>query len=221
LIPEEPAFHSAGESRFLTPEGVRNDNQETDIPARLKAVPSRVTPRIVYYICVRLAFLALALLIVGSSGCYHGSKPSSIGTPAPDFTIQDSGRSITLSQFRGKIVVLNFWATWCPPCIEEMPSLVQMQKRMQDKGVTVLAVSVDDDANDYHKFLKDHSIDLLTVRDPGQKNEKGVVAPVSSRYGTFKFPETYIIDRDGTIRRKFIGPVDWSQTEIVEYLSRL
>jgi peroxiredoxin len=102
-----------------------------------------------------------------------------------------------------------------------MPSLVQMQKKMQDKGVTVLAVSVDDDASDYHKFLKDHAIDLLTVREAGERTNKGVIAPVSSRYGTIKVPETYIIDRDGVIRRKFIGPVDWGQQEIAEYLSRL
>jgi len=174
---------------------------------------------------VRIATLLLLFLIlglsVGVSGCYHGSKPSSIGKAAPDFTITDSDRSVTLSQLRGKIVVLNFWATWCPPCLEEMPSLVQMQKQMLGKGVVVLAVSVDDDADDYHKFLKDHGIDLLTVRDPGNKNDQGVSAVVASRYGTFKFPETYIIDREGTIRRKFIGPIDWSQTEIVEYLSRM
>ncbi len=193
------------------------------IEARLKAVPARPAnaARNVYYICVRLASLVLLLLTIGLTGCYHGSKPSSIGTPAPDFTIQDADRSVSLSQLKGKIVVLNFWATWCPPCVEEMPSLVQMQKHMQGKGITVLAVSVDDDADDYHKFLKEHDIDLLTVRDPGQKNDTGVIAAVASRYGTFKFPETYIIDRDGTIRRKFIGPVDWSQAEIVEYLSRL
>jgi cytochrome c biogenesis protein CcmG, thiol:disulfide interchange protein DsbE len=173
----------------------------------------------VYYSYVRSALTLICLLALTS--CYRGSKPSSIGTPAPDFTIQDSDRTVALSQFRGKIIVLNFWATWCPPCIEEMPSLVQMQKKMQDKGVAVLAVSVDDDAEAYHKFLKDRKIDLLTVRDPGQRSETQVVAPVASRYGSFRFPETYIIDRSGVIRRKFIGPVDWSQQEIVEYLSRL
>jgi peroxiredoxin len=156
------------------------------------------------------------------TGCYHGSKPSSIGKPAPDFTIQDSDRRVSLSQLHGQIVVLNFWATWCPPCVEEMPSLVQMQRKFQSKDVTVLAVSVDDDPDAYHKFLKDHAIDLLTIRDPGgPKTDQGVTAPTASRYGTFKFPETYIIDRNGTIRRKFIGPIDWSQQEIVEYLSRL
>jgi cytochrome c biogenesis protein CcmG, thiol:disulfide interchange protein DsbE len=168
---------------------------------------------------VRLPF-ALALVLV-LSGCYGHSKPSSINTPAPDFTIQDVDRTVTLSQLRGKIVVLNFWATWCPPCIEEMPSLVQMQKKMHEKGVTVLAVSVDDDADAYHKFLKDRTIDLLTVREAGRRTEKGVFAPVSQQYGTIKVPETYIIDRNGIIQRKFIGPVNWNQQEILEYLSRL
>ena len=166
-----------------------------------------------------LVFTCAAALAL--SGCYGGSKPSSIGKAAPEFSIQGPDRSVSLSQLRGKIVVLNFWATWCPPCIEEMPSLVQMQKKFKNTDVTVLAVSVDEDADAYHRFLKDHGIDLLTVRDPGPRTDQGVSAPVASRYGTFKFPETYIIDRSGVIRRKFIGPIDWNQQEIVEYLSRL
>lgn len=94
-----------------------------------------------------------------------------------------------------------------------MPSLVQMQSRLKDKGVTVLAVSVDVDETAYKKFLKDHGVDLLAVRDPNQKS--------NALYGTFKFPETYVIDRDGKVRRKFIGAIDWNQPEIVSYLSRM
>src|SRR5215469_2577593 len=103
---------------------------------------------IVYYIEVRISALVVACLAaLSAASCYHGSKPSEIGKTAPDFTIQDSDHSVTLSQYRGKIVVLNFWATWCPPCVEEMPSLVELQRRMQAQGkdVVVLAVSVDDD----------------------------------------------------------------------------
>jgi cytochrome c biogenesis protein CcmG/thiol:disulfide interchange protein DsbE len=170
---------------------------------------------------VRFALVVLALLAISLIGCYHGSKPSSIGTAAPDFTIQDSDHSVTLSRLRGKIVVLNFWATWCPPCIEEMPSLVQLQKKLSDKGVTVLGVSVDDDASEYHKFLKDYGVDFLTVREAGTKTDTGVLSPVANKYGTFRIPESYILDRKGIIRRKFIGAVDWRQQEIVEYLSRL
>lgn len=171
---------------------------------------------------MRLSSLATAaLLALTFAGCYHGSKPNSIDIPAPDFTIRDSDRGVTLSQLRGKIVVLNFWATWCPPCIDEMPSLVQLQKQFQNKGVTVLGVSVDDDASDYHKFLKDHDIDFLTVREGGTKTDTAVVSSTANKYGTYKIPETYIIDRKGVIRRKFIGAVDWKQPEIVEYLGRL
>jgi cytochrome c biogenesis protein CcmG, thiol:disulfide interchange protein DsbE len=178
--------------------------------------------RRIYYIGVRLISLVLVCAAgLTLAGCYAHSKPTDINIPAPDFTIRDPDRSVTLSQLRGQIVVLNFWATWCPPCVDEMPSLERLQKRFQGKGVTVLAVSVDDDAGDYHQFLQNHSIDLLTVRESGKRTNNGVIAPVSSTYGTFKVPETYIIDRKGVIRRKFIGPVNWNQPEITEYLSRL
>lgn len=127
--------------------------------------------------------------------------------------MQDSDRKVELRDFAGQTVVLNFWATWCSPCVEEMPSLVQLQQRLKDKGITVVGVSVDVDGDNYHRFLKDHKIDFLTVRDPDQKS--------NNLYGTFKFPETYIIDRKGVMRRKFIGAVDWSQPEIVDYLTKL
>ena len=85
-------------------------------------------------------FLLLGILFA-LSGCYSGTRPPRIGTAAPDFTVRDSDRTVTLSQLRGQVVVLNFWATWCAPCVEEVPSLVEMQQRMKSKGVTVLAVS--------------------------------------------------------------------------------
>ena len=159
------------------------------------------------------ASILLVVLALTLSGCYRGSRPPRIGTAAPDFTVQDADRKISLDQLRGKIVVLNFWATWCPPCIEEMPSLVQMQQRLKDKGVEVLAVSIDVDESAYHKFLKDHGVNLLTVRDPDQKS--------SNLYGTYKWPETYIIDRNGILRRKFIGAVDWNTPEITDFLGKL
>ena len=155
----------------------------------------------------------LTCLLVTLSGCYSGSRPPRIGSNAPDFTVQDAQNKITLSEFRGQVVVLNFWATWCPPCVEEMPSLVEMQRRMKAKGVTVVAVSTDVDESAYRQFLKTHGVNLVTVRDPDQKS--------NALYGTFKFPETYIIDRNGVIRRKFIGAVDWTEPEITDFLSKL
>jgi len=156
--------------------------------------------------------IPLALLLA-LCGCWRGSRPSRIGSAAPDFTVHDSDRTVTLSQFKGQVVVLNFWATWCPPCIEEMPSLVQMQERMRPKGVTVLAISVDVDENNYRRFLRDHNVNLLSVRDGNQKSNE--------LYGTFKFPETYVIDRNGVVRRKFIGAVDWTEPEVIDFLGKL
>ena len=147
------------------------------------------------------------------AGCYSGTRPPRINSQAPDFSVQDADRKVTLSSFRGKTVVLNFWATWCPPCVEEMPSLVQMQQRLKDKNVVVIAVSVDVDGDAYHKFLKDYHVDLLTVRDPDHKS--------AELYGTFKYPETYIIDASGIVRRKFLGAVDWNQAEITSFLTKL
>lgn len=182
--------------------------------------PSRpsVVHRIHYYICVQrssyfASFFLVGILLAILSGCYSGTRPPRIGTNAPDFTVQDSDRSVTLSQFRGQVVVLNFWATWCPPCVEEMPSLVEMQRRLKSKGVTVLAVSMDVDQAAYNQFIREHGVNLLTVRDPNQKS--------NTLYGTFKFPETYIIDRNGVMRRKFIGAVDWTEPEITDFLGKL
>jgi cytochrome c biogenesis protein CcmG, thiol:disulfide interchange protein DsbE len=159
----------------------------------------------------QFALLAiLALLLV--TGCDRGSKPEMVGRPAPQFTVQDADRKVSLADHKGKIVVLNFWATWCPPCVEEMPSLIAMQAKMKDK-VIVLAVSTDQNKAAYDKFLVDHEVALLTVRDPEFKS--------STLYGSFRYPETYVIDANGILRRKFIGPVEWTKPEIMDYLARL
>jgi cytochrome c biogenesis protein CcmG/thiol:disulfide interchange protein DsbE len=147
------------------------------------------------------------------SGCYGGSRPKHIGDTAPDFTLQDSDRKVTLSDYRGQVVVLNLWASWCPPCVEETPALIAMQQRLKDKGVTILAVSIDEDGDAYHRFIKEHGINFITVRDPDRK--------AANLYGTFGWPETYIIDRKGVIRRKFIGAADWTSPEIVQFLTSL
>ena len=152
-------------------------------------------------------------LIFALAGCNRATHLPHLGSAAPDFVVQDSDRKVALSDLKGQIVILNFWATWCPPCVQEMPSLVQLQKTFKGKGVTVLAVSVDADESAYRKFLIDHGVDLLTVRDEAQKS--------NSLYGTMRFPETYIIDRRGIVRRKFIGAIDWNTPEIAEFLNKL
>jgi cytochrome c biogenesis protein CcmG, thiol:disulfide interchange protein DsbE len=161
----------------------------------------------------RLFLLLTLSATLFASGCFTGSRPPHIGDAARDFTVQDSDRKVTLNQFRGQVVVLNFWATWCPPCVEELPSMMTMQDRLRGKGVMVLGVSIDVDGDAYHRFLKLHNVNFLTVRDPEQK--------VATTYGTSGWPETYVIDRQGVMRRKFVGPVDWTSPEVMDFLTKL
>jgi cytochrome c biogenesis protein CcmG/thiol:disulfide interchange protein DsbE len=161
----------------------------------------------------KLASILVALAAVSFSGCNTGSAPPKIGTVAPDFTVQDVDRKVTLSGLRGKTVVLNFWASWCGPCIAETPSLVAMSRKMRDHNVVVLAVSIDEDDSAYHKFIKEQGMDMLTVRDAEKKS--------NDLYGTHVFPETYIIDRNGVLRRKVIGEMNWTALEMTEYLTKL
>lgn len=145
--------------------------------------------------------------------CNRGSRPPRIGDAAKEFSVQDSDRQVSLSQFRGQVVVLNFWATWCPPCMQELPSLMSMQEHTRGRGVVVLGVSIDVDDDAYHRFLKERNVNFLTVRDPEQK--------VAALYGTSGWPESYVIDRQGVMRRKFVGAVNWDSSEVLQFLSKL
>jgi len=160
---------------------------------------------------VRKSWASIAILVAFLGGCDRGDHPGNIGRPAPEFVISDGTESVDINKLRGKVVVLNLWATWCATCVEELPSLLALQKQMPQ--LAVVGVSTDQDEQVYRRFLTRHHVDLLTVRDSDQR--------INALYGTALIPETYIIDRNGVIRRKFIGAQDWTGTEITDYLSKL
>ncbi len=159
-----------------------------------------------------LAAAAALLLLVASPYSRQG-EGGTIGSTAKDFAFELNGRPARLSDLRGKVVILNFWATWCPPCVEEMPSLNRMHQQITSTGSTVLGISIDEDEAQYQKFLREYQVPFPTFRDPSQS--------IARSYGTFGWPETYIISRDGKIARKLIGPQVWDSPEMIAYLKRL
>ncbi len=160
---------------------------------------------------MRRLFLTFACIALLATGCDRGEHPGHVGSTAPQFVLSDGSKTVDLSKLRGQVVVLNLWATWCAPCIEELPSLLEMQRKLPQ--VTVIAISMDEDAATYQRFLLQNKVDLVTVRDPSQR--------INAMYGTVQIPETYIIDRQGILRRKFVSAQNWTSPEILDYLKRL
>ena len=154
--------------------------------------------------------LVLCVVLV-VAGCERGDHPSNIGKAAPQFTIGDGTQTVDLAKLRGQVVVLNLWASWCAPCVEELPSLLEMQQKMP--GIKVVAISLDQDDLVYRQFLTKHDVHLVTVRDPDGR--------INALYGTAQIPETYVIDRQGVLRRKFVSAQNWTSPEIMGYLAKL
>jgi peroxiredoxin len=159
----------------------------------------------------RSLILALLFALALLPACNRGSHPAQTGKAAPDFTVSDGTSTVHLASYRGQVVLLNFWASWCMPCVEEMPSLLALHH--EQPNLVILAVSIDDDRAAYSSFIVRHHVDLITAFDPTESAAK--------LYHTDMWPETYVIDRQGIIRRKFVGPQEWTSPEIISYLKSL
>lgn len=156
---------------------------------------------------------ACAVLAFFSFPHYRQGENSIAGKPAEDIPLQLDNKAAHLSDLRGKVVVLNFWATWCPPCVEETPGLIQLNQRIASRNGVVLGVSVDEDEAAYQQFLQSQHINFLTSRDASKKSAQD--------YGTVMYPETYVIDRHGKILRKIIGPQNWNSPEMLAYFDAI
>lgn len=157
--------------------------------------------------------VATCVIVAFAIPSYRQGEPGIAGKRAEDFALTVNGRPAHLSDFRGKVVILNFWASWCPPCVAEIGTLNALQNKIASHGGTVIGISVDEDPAAYEKFLVEHNVPFLNFRDPTKK--------ISENYGTVLYPETYIIDADGRIERKISGQQDWDSPEIVSYIESL
>ncbi len=122
-------------------------------------------------------------------------------------------KTITPTSFGGRVLILNFWAAWCEPCVEETPSLNQFARQTAGSGVVVLGISVDKNQKLYDQFRRRFRVAFETARDPDLN--------ISASFGTYKYPETYIIGRDGKVARKIISNIDWTDPEMIRFVTSL
>jgi peroxiredoxin len=167
-----------------------------------------------------LVVVVAVLAVVGALfffGQNSGTRMKIIreGDRAPEFQLPSlDGKMVHLSSYRGKVVMVHFWATWCPPCVEELPTLERLFRAYFGKDLEILAVSVDEGgAGAVGQFMQKNRLALPVLLNPDQS--------VSRSYGTIKFPETYLVDRDGVVRRKVIGAVDWASPEALQIIQAL
>ena len=136
------------------------------------------------------------------------------GDKAPNFRITtERGKTISRDDFGGKLLVLNFWASWCPPCIEETPSLEEFARQFGPQGVVVLGISNDRNEGQYRRFLQRFQINFETSRDPENN--------ISASYGTFQLPETYLIDKNGRVVEKVISNQNWMDPQFIARVKAL
>ena len=155
----------------------------------------------------------LLLFIAGTCNARSLEVYSSVNPPPP-LTVRDlSGQSHTLEQYIGKVVLINFWGTWCPPCVEELPALQRLERKYKDSDFIILAVSVNQPRSSVQRFLNGMQLDLTVLMDSSAK--------VAESWAVDYYPTSFVIDRKGLARFYIVGAVDWEQAEVIEPLERL
>ncbi len=165
-----------------------------------------------------IAAIVIAVVVVAAVLLVYGKKgyePVVAGSTAIGFTLPDmNGKQVSLKDYRGKVVFLNFWATWCKPCEDEMPSMQQLHQALKGQPFEILAVSIDSDTEPVKKFISAYGLTFTVLHDRNGK--------MKERYKTTGVPETFIIDQNGVVAEKVMGPRNWalssSITSVVELL---
>jgi len=156
--------------------------------------------------------LAAAFALYGGSGT---PPPLTRGSKAPDFSLPRLGGDgeVSLASLRGRVVLLNFWATWCAPCEAEMPAMQRLHEQLSREGFDLLAVSVDESQADVQAFAQRLQLDFPILLDP----QRGV----SRLYQTFRYPESFLIDGNGVVVERYVGSRDWSSPLYLERVRAL
>jgi peroxiredoxin len=177
----------------------------------------RVNFQALVIIFLIVILFGILILLQTKDSFYNPSSGAQLakGRPAPNFSLPDlDGQMVGLADHRGKVVLLNIWATWCPPCVEEMPSMEKLYQELEGEGFEILAVSIDESgAQDVLPFMKKHKLSFPALIDP-----KGTIKDL---YQTTGVPESFIIDKDGILVEKVIGPRDWAVPEAIGFFRNL
>ena len=174
---------------------------------------------------MRNLVLVVVIVLVGTAVylvATSSSRPPSewvnsvaVGDLAPDFQLEDTkGNKVSLSDLRGKVVMVNLWATWCPPCIEEMPSMERLHEVMAGDDFVMLAINTEQNG----RTVVPEFLEKTPYSFPILYDDEGVVQKL---YGVYKFPESFIVGKDGKVVEKVIGPLDWSSSKTINYLKGL
>ncbi|MBA4348667.1 MAG: hypothetical protein C0415_01575 [Thermodesulfovibrio sp.] len=163
--------------------------------------------------------IAFAFLLLNTGAYAEPPSPYAIeklsGQKAPDFTLKDlNGNDVSLFSFKGKVMILNFWGTWCPPCKEELLSLDRLDRIFKNRGLVILAVSTDTSLSTVKDFIAKNPMGLTVLFDGKQKVSKGL-------YKVFMQPTTFIIDKRGIIYKKYFSEQDWTKPEIAREIEGL
>ena len=137
-----------------------------------------------------------------------------IGQPAPAFELgRLDGAATSLASYRGRVVLINLWASWCAPCLTEMPSLERLHRRLGADGLVVLGVSADDEEKNIRDVLAKLALTFPILRDPDGR--------MANAYRATGYPETYLVDKNGVLRATYVGPVEWDSPEVVSRIRNL
>ncbi|MCL5023080.1 MAG: TlpA family protein disulfide reductase [Nitrospirae bacterium] len=159
------------------------------------------------YVLIVFTSLVLSFIFLTEAAPSPWGASELIGASAPDFVLKEvNQKTVSLSGLKGNVVLINFWATWCPPCRGEMPSLNKLYRDYRNRGLVVLAVSTDRSIDSVRDYLSSHPVDFPVLIDSDSK--------VARRFKVFSLPTSYLLDRNGKVLRRFLGEEEWESPSV-------